>query len=451
MAPMLPVSTQSRTEGQREENNTPPVAVAQGDVPSAALSGAERPGPYSGRSPLLNAQTSHVSNSRTAASSHVSNSRTAAGANASASRRRRRWAPRFFEGTDIFTWLRYLYRVRGRIDPPYWYIAGIITLTSTVNLMLRYLRQGWHGDRIRQTVVSQQPLFVVGHWRTGTTLLHDLLACDPQFSYPDFFACFNPNQVLLTEGFFRNYAHFLAPEQRPMDNMAVGWNKPQEDEFALCLLGVPSPYADLAFPRSAPLAPGALDLSGLSEHQLRLWKRTFQRYVQLLSYRDPRPLVLKSPPHTARVPILLELFPKARFVHIVRDPRVVVPSTVHMIQSMTRSHCLQRPPETLENDLWERVLTQYELLYRRWEQARPLLPSGQMHELRYEDLIRDPLGQLRQVYQALGLAHFERALPHFQRYLQQTAGYETNKYHLTAEQRALIEQRCAAIIQRYGY
>jgi len=423
MAQTLPLSPPSVNHTPTGEDAAPPLAATSSDGAPAAASSAS-------------------------AARHARGESNASGTQPAAARPRRRWSPRFFEGTDIFTWLRYLYRVRGRIDPPYWYIAGIITLSSTFNLMLRYLREGWHGDRIRQTPLLEPPLFVVGHWRTGTTLLHDLLACDPQLAYPDFFACFNPNQLLLTEGFFRNYARILAPEQRPMDNMAVGWDKPQEDEFALCLLGLPSPYADLAFPRAAPLAPGSLDLSGLTPQQLRRWKRTFVRYLQLLTYRDPRPLVLKSPPHTARVPVLLELFPKARFAHIVRDPRIVVPSTVRMIQSMTRSHCLQRPPA---EDLWERVLANFELLYRRWEEARPLLRPGQVHELRYEDLVRDPLGQLRRLYDALELPGFENALPHIQRYLQQTKDYETNKYVLTPEQRAIIEQRCAAVIQRYGY
>lgn len=363
-------------------------------------------------------------------------------------RQRRRWSPRFFEGTDIFTWLRYLARVRGRVDPPYWYIAAIITVSSTINVMLRYLRDGWHGERIAQTPITHPPLFVVGHWRTGTTLLHELLCCDPQFAYPDFFACFNPNQLLLTEGFFKNYARFLAPEQRPMDNMTVAWDKPQEDEFALCLLGLPSPYADLAFPQSAPLAPGTLDLSGLSPQQLQQWKRRFVRYLQLLTYRDPRPLVLKSPPHTARVPILLELLPSARFVHIVRDPRMVIPSTLRMLQAMTRSHCLQRPHNLR---LHERTFENFNLLYQRWEQARPLLRPDQVYELRYEALIRNPLEELRRIYDHLGILGFDQAQPYFQNYLRQTKGYETNKYTLTKEQQDEIEQRCAVVLQRYGY
>ena len=41
--------------------------------------------------------------------------------------------------------------------------------------------------------------------------------------------------------------------------------------------------------------------------------------------RSPKRIVLKSPAHTARVRVLLELFPKARFVHIIRDPVVHLP------------------------------------------------------------------------------------------------------------------------------
>jgi hypothetical protein len=362
--------------------------------------------------------------------------------------RRRQWSPRFMEGTDAITWAKFLYRNRFAVHPKYWYIAAFVSASSTLNMVLRWMQNGLYGERVRRTAIEKEPVFVIGHWRTGTTLLHELLAQDPQFSYPDFFSCFNPNHSLLSERFFKKYATFLAPEQRPMDNMAAGWERPQEDEFALCLLGAPSPYVDLAFPASAPIYPGSLDLTGLSPRELARWKRTFVRFLQTLTFRDPRRLVLKSPTHTARIPILLDLFPDARFVHIVRDPRVVVPSTVRMRMSMMRAHGFQKSGA---EGVKERVFADFHVIYDRLEEARPLFKPGRFRELRYEELVKDPLGELEAVYAALELEGFERARPVVEAYLRQTDGYETNKYTLSDKDRREIEERCGDVIRRYGY
>lgn len=342
-----------------------------------------------------------------------------------------------------------LWEHRFAVAPKYWYIAGVVSAVSTMNMVLRWVQHGTVGRELADTKLPNEPLFVIGHWRTGTTLLHELLIQDRRFNYPDFFDCFNPNHNILTERFFKTYLNVLAPERRPMDNMAAGWDRPQEDEFALCLLGLPSTYTDFAFPRHAPTNPGALDLSGLTPAELRRWKRGFVRFLQTVSFRDPRRLVLKSPPHTARVPTLLELFPDARFVHIVRDPYVVFPSTVNLWKSFTARHCLQTPPtEGLE----EKVFREFRVIYDRLEEARPLFKPGRFHELRYEELVKDPAGEMRKVYAALELDGFDdHALPAVENYLRQTAGYETNKYTLTDAQRAEVSRRCGDVIRRYGY
>ena len=63
------------------------------------------------------------------------------------------------------------------------------------------------------------------------------------------------------------------PSRRPMDNMPAGWDRPQEDEFALCMMGQPSPYADIAFPNRPPPIRAHWTWKAYRPQQLAGWKR----------------------------------------------------------------------------------------------------------------------------------------------------------------------------------
>lgn len=110
-----------------------------------------------------------------------------------AKKHKRQWAPRVWEGTDCFTWLRMLKDNNFAVEPSYWYIAAIISVNSVMNGVFRWIVNSWHGEQIRNTIIHDEPIFVIGHWRTGTTLLHELLIRDPRFGFPDMQDCFNPN------------------------------------------------------------------------------------------------------------------------------------------------------------------------------------------------------------------------------------------------------------------
>ncbi len=118
-----------------------------------------------------------------------------------------------------------------------WYIAAIVTCVSFGHTLLRILQGAIHGRAIRATKLTAPPIFIIGHWRTGTTLLHELLVQDERFAYPTTYACMDPCDFLLTEWLFSRLFWFLVPSRRPMDNMKAGFDRPQEDEFALCFLG----------------------------------------------------------------------------------------------------------------------------------------------------------------------------------------------------------------------
>jgi hypothetical protein len=238
------------------------------------------------------------------------------------------------------------------------------------------------------------------------------------------------------------------PDRRPMDNMAAGWDRPQEDEFALCNLGVPSPYLTIAFPNRPPQFPEYLDLEGLPPAALARWKQAFVGYLRLLTFKTPKRIVLKSPPHTCRVKVLVELFPEACFINIVRDPFVLFASTVRLWKSLYAAQGLQRPRcQGLE----EHVLATLCRMHERLEAARPLVAPSRFYDLRYEDLVADPVGELRAVYEHFGWGGFAEVLPAVERYLAEVGDYQTNRHQIEPQWRDQVARRWQPYFERYGY
>lgn len=361
---------------------------------------------------------------------------------------RKEWTPHIWEGIDFFAWVKLLARNRFAVNWRYAYVAAIVTGMSAVHSILRLLQHICYGKRIARTTVREAPIFIIGHWRSGTTLLHEYLSLDPRHSYPTTYECLEPNHFLLTERFVRRWLSFLAPSTRPMDNMAAGFERPQEDEFALCMMGVPSPYLTIAFPNAPPAFPEYFELENLPPGELAAWKNAFLTFIRRLTYKDSRRLVLKSPAHTCRIPVLLAMFPEARFIHIVRNPYVVYPSTIHMWKSLYTTQGLQKPSFS---GLEEQVFSTFNRLYDGLEKGRGLIPASRFYELRYEDLVDDPIAQMRKLYEHLGLGGLDNLLPHLQTYLAGMAGYETNTYEISAELRAQIRWHCGRVIDQYGY
>ena len=358
------------------------------------------------------------------------------------------WIPKVWLGSGLAAWSRMLARNRCAVGPRFWHEALIYSSASVVNSTLGALQQALYGRRITRTRLSEPPLFIIGHWRTGTTFLHELLIQDQRHTFPNNYTCFAPHHFLLTEWIARRWFNFMMPSQRAMDNMPMAFERPQEDEFALCNLGIPSPYLTVAFPKRPGQYGEYFDLTSLSSKERERWKRVFLRFLKQLTIREPRRLVLKSPPHTCRIETLLELFPDARFVHIVRDPYVVFPSTVHLWKSLYATQGLQTPD--LEN-LEENVLETFLMMHRRLDATRDLVKPGHFHELRYEDLVADPTGELERIYERLDLGDFDPARADVEKHLSSIKEYKTNRYRLDPRVRDEITERWGDQIRRFGY
>jgi omega-hydroxy-beta-dihydromenaquinone-9 sulfotransferase len=358
------------------------------------------------------------------------------------------WIPRFWDGMGVTAFFPLLARNRFLVSPICIAMAVIIGSLSFINSVLWLLQELLLGRKIQRTQIEHQPIFVIGHWRSGTTLLHELLVRDPRHTYPDTYACFAPTHFLLSGWWMKPCLQILMPTRRPIDNMPAGWDHPQEDEFALCNMGLPSPYLTVAFPKNPPQCQEYLDMRGVPERAVNRWKDTFLWFLKCITLQNPKRIVLKSPPHTARIRTLLEMFPNAKFVHIVRDPYVIFPSTVNLWKRLYQDQGLQIP--TNEN-LEDHVFTTLTRMYEAFDADRELLAPGQFSEVRYEQFVADPLGEMKRIYEELNLDHFELARPGVEAYLASQKGYKTNRYQTSPEKQAEIARRWSKYVERYGY
>jgi hypothetical protein len=368
-----------------------------------------------------------------------------------AERARRFFVERIYShicGLSFGEWLRLLAQNRFAVDPPYWPRAAFLTVTSLINSQDRW-REHWLTSRKIARTEVLPPLFILGHWRSGTTHLHNLLATDSRFGYPTLFQVFYPRIFLGAQWTYTQLAKLALTKNRIIDNVAHGISMPNEDEFALNALTFLSPYMGWAFPRNQAYYDRYLTLRGIPEHERARWKSALVGYLKKLTYKHQKPLILKSPTHTCRIKLLLELFPEARFIHIHRDPFAVFRSTRHLETTMSHALRFQRFEP---RDLDSRIIARYRTMYDLYFEERGLVPAGRLVEVRYDDLERDPLGQVRSIYERLGLPDFEVARPALEHYVAGLTDYRKNTYEpLPTALRRRIAQEWRRCFDEWGY
>jgi len=335
-----------------------------------------------------------------------------------------------------------------RVDAAYWPECLVDLLFAAGNSALGAVQAVAYRQRLAKAEPRGDAVFIIGHWRTGTTLLHELLALDPRFRAPTNYECLAPHHFLLTAPWLTRWTSFTLPRTRPPDQMRVTWDSPQEDEFALCTLGVPSPYERIAFPNERPQNTDYLELDSLGDQAHRQWEeRLLQFFKQLTQARSGR-LVLKSPTHTFRLPTLTRMFPRSKWINIVRNPFAVFSSTTRLWRSLYEAYGYQKPRyEGLE----EEVLATFARMHARLETTRGLVADEALVDVRYEDVVKEPMTMLERIYRALQLGEFDVVQPAVEQYLADRSGYVPNRHSVEPRWADAIRERWKPYFERYGY
>lgn len=318
------------------------------------------------------------------------------------------------------------------VDRPYLGRACLFLLGSLAEFPFSLYEDFVYGSRIEATQLSQDPVFVIGHWRSGTTHLHNILSQDPQWATPRHMHVFYSRTFFTLERFKALFASRL-PEERGYDRVKVGLDVPEEEEEALLSYSPRSFYHSVIFPRIADeFFPRYALLEDIDTEELVAWQEDYRWFLKKISLAfNGRPLLLKNPVNTCRIKALTQLFPQARFVHIHRNPYEVFESNIKMIQIHTQNMRLQQlmPLEELKKGILER----YILMMQNYDRQSQALPSDRLVEVSFEQVRDRPLEALKHIYTQLNLLDFTKALPYFEKYINSQKSYKQNTYQYTKE------------------
>lgn len=342
-----------------------------------------------------------------------------------------------------------MFRNRFRVTPSRLHRAIALAFFTPANDVLALCQEAIHGRAIRNTELAGPPVFVLGHWRSGTTLMHELLHLDERFASPNTYECFAPWHFLLTEPLILRFGNFLLPDKRPMDNMKAGWDCPQEDEFALMVLGAPTPYFWIAFPEHVVPHMDSLGSRSFAAKDLKRWKRLIDWFFRALTYHTGKPLIIKSPPHTGRLGVLAEMYPNAKFIHMVRDPRKLHPSTLKLWRSLSDTQAFQS--HNNEDVLHRFVVDAAHRMYDSFELDRQQLASNQIIDVHYEALVENPVETVRTIYSHLGLGDADQVLQKIAARREADKDYQTNQHDVDPELEKIIQRDWHDYAKRYGY
>ncbi len=327
----------------------------------------------------------------------------------------------------------------------------IITLFGTmITFPVRLLEKFLYAKQIEQTKLNEDPVFIIGHWRSGTTHLHNIISQDKGFGYLTTLQAIFPTccVVISKNKFLKNMIAKLIPEKRMMDNVKMDLDFPQEEEFSLSCLTTSAHHCN-HFPKTIIDSFNKYVLLNTSKKEILQWEKTYMSVIKKATYMaNGKRLILKNPYNTARIKILLKLFPNAKFIYIYRNPYNIYVSSVHDFIKEADEMALQIYSE---EEFSEICFTLYKKLITTYWETRDMIPEGNLYEVAYESLIDNPEQEINKIYNKLSLDKNTGAIKNIINYINSTKRYKKNKYTYSAFVVEEIKNKWGFAINKMNY
>ncbi len=253
-----------------------------------------------------------------------------------------------------------------------------------------------------ETIAVDAPVFIVGLQRSGTTLLHRLLALDPALRPLASWEALNPAPFPGSEV----RAGGRDPRMRSAEWAERGLRYLAPDFFAIHPVEAHAPEEDvllLDFSLLSPTAEASQNLPSYSQWledvDHRPAYRYFRRMIQLLFWQRPGRWLGKTPHHLEYLDALLDVFPDAKIIHTHRDPLRVLPSFCSMLSHARGIFSDRVDPREVGRQWTHKQVRMVE----RAMAVRDRVGSESFADVSYYDLIADPIKQVRRIYDFLEL------------------------------------------------
>ena len=321
----------------------------------------------------------------------------------------------FLTGTPVIQLLRI---IRGnRIELKQWRNVTRLFLVATLASIYSILDHFRYGKAIEATEIVKPPIFVLGHWRSGTTLLQTLLSLDQNITTPTFYQCSFPQSFLSVNAKIKQKFRETIPVHRLFDAMPFGVDSPFDDEMATLKIAGDSMMLDFVF-------PNRIVKSKTPFRHSQKWPGAIEYFAKKLTFATGKQLVFKSPVHGYRVGEIIKVFPEARFIILTRNPEEVYLSSKHQVKKLLEHNALHESASDMENYITHR----YQSMLASFKHALINLNPEQFTVITYEQLVSDTLGTLETLYKNIDIADWETAKTSITSWLETQAEYKPNSY-----------------------
>ena len=331
------------------------------------------------------------------------------------------------------------------------YILKLIYLASTgvITAPFQWHEKKHYSEIIRNTQPNENPILIMGFWRTGTTHLHNLLIQDRRYAYLSNLHGLMPGSIVSGEKILRPLMQLLFPKTRPMDNIAITPYAPQEEDIAMMNISPHAYYHYVLFPSQIrPLFKKYVLMQGISPAEREEWREDYMYILRSLTYTSKgKPIIFKNPPNIARLPEITQLFPKAKYIEIRRNPLSVWISFLHL-------HKTTIPTHNIEDLSWEQLeedaLYIFEKTMRKWLSEKDLIPEENKVIISYENLVESPLETMQYIYKELNLDD-KKVYPLWDDYLKSIKGYQGNNLSPRAKDIEYMRKKMAFLYEAWDY